>query len=586
MIHYRVSMPQPHSHLIEVEAYFPAVAGALDAVMAVWTPGSYLLREYARHLQDVTATTAGGEPLVVTRRDKRTFRVESNGRPVVFRYRVYANELTVRTSHLDGTHAAINGATVFLTSDAERNEPHHVVIGAPEGWVTHVALPRMGEAFVARDFDELVDSPFEIGAAPVFRFTVAGVPHELVIWGEPLPDTDRMVADLRRICEVQAQLFGGPLPFERYVFLLYLVDKGRGGLEHKASCSLLFPRFPLQSAKGWEDFLTLAAHEYFHLWNIKRVKPGALVPFDYSQENYTSLLWAFEGGTSYYDNLVVMRSGLMSPQRYLTRLGETLSLLQQTQGRRVQKLEDASFLAWIKAYRPDENSPNSAISYYLKGEVVCALLDLELRRATQNAKSLDDVMKLLWQRYGDESGVPEEGVEAAALEVGGQGLKPFFDRAIRSTEELDYGVFAHVGLEVRYRVREAAGDRGGTPPRRVGDTRPRGWLGITPRGNSTIGCVIDGSPAMEAGLYANDEIVALDGFKVDGSTLVNRCEDRAPGETVRVHVFRREKLLEVPVILRARPHDGAYLARIEAPSDDQRVAFRSWLGGGLEDVTA
>ncbi|XXF75905.1 PDZ domain-containing protein [Myxococcaceae bacterium GXIMD 01537] len=583
-IHYRVSMTRPHSHLFDVEARFPEGADVLDAVLPVWTPGSYLVREFARHLQDITAVGPDGEPLPVQRTDKRTVRVRAAGRAVTLRYRAYANELTVRTSHLDGSHGYFNGATLFLYTEATRHLPHHVTVVAPEGWTAFSALEREGDTFVARDYDELVDSPFEVGPHTPLRFSAAGVPHEVVVWGDPVQDPERLTEDLRRICEEEAKLFGG-LPMARYLFLVYLTDKGRGGLEHKASTALLFPRAGFQNARGWEDFLTLAAHEYFHLWNVKRVKPRALVPFDYAQENYTTLLWAFEGFTSYYDNLLVRRSGLMSAARYLTRLGETLTALHSTPGRKLQPLAEASLLSWVKHYRPDENTANSAISYYLKGEVVAVLLDLEIRRATQDAKGLDDVMRLLWSRYGDESGVPENGVEAAVAEVTGRDFTAFFDRAVRSTEELDYSVLAHAGLEVRTRVRESAGDKGGTAPRTRSSDKPKGWLGLTTKGNATVATVQDGSPAMEAGLYPEDELVALDGYKVDGAGLLGRCEERRPGDTVRVTLFRRDKLMEVPVVLGQKPADAAYLARVERPTDAQKAAYQAWLGASWDEST-
>lgn len=583
-VRYRVSMPQPHSHLYQVEARFPGEGDALTAVLPVWTPGSYLVREYARHLQEVSAATPDGEALPVQRVDKRTFRVPNRGRPVVLRYRVYANELTVRTSHLDGTHGYFNGATLFLYSEALRQRPHRVQVEAPADWGTFTALEMEGQEFVARDYDELVDSPFEVGPHTPFKFSAAGVTHQVVVWGEPHPDRERLLADLQKICETESALFGG-LPLKRYLFLIYLTDKGRGGLEHKASTALLFPRFGFTNPKGWEDFLTLAAHEYFHLWNVKRVKPKALVPFDYSQESYTSLLWAFEGATSYYDNLLVRRAGLMSASRYLTRLGETLTTLHGTPGRRYQPLGEASFSAWIKHYRPDENSPNSAISYYLKGEVVSALLDLEVRRATADRQSLDDVMRLLWTRYGDERGVPEDGVEAAAREVAGKDLTPFFDRALRSTEELDYSAFNHVGLELKPRVRESPADKGGTPPRWKGaDLRPRGWLGVVMKGASSIAHVLDGSPAMQAGLYPDDEVVALDGFKADGAGLVGRAEEKRPGEAVAVTLFRRDKLLTVPVTLGQKPADAVYLSRVDRPTDAQKAAYQKWLGASWDET--
>jgi predicted metalloprotease with PDZ domain len=581
-VRYRVSMPQPHSHLFEVEAHFPAL-DLLDAALPSWTPGSYLLREYARHVQDVTAEAEGGQALHVERTDKRTWRVESHGKPVVLRYRVYANELTVRTSHLDGSHGYFNGATLFLYAEPLRAIPHRVRINAPAGWSVFSALDRDGDELVAQDFDTLVDSPVEVGPHEPLSFVAHGVPHQVVLWGEPKPDVQRLVAELQKVCETEAAFFGA-LPTERYLFLIYLTDKGRGGLEHKSSTTLLYSRQGFSTQKGWEDFLTLAAHEYFHLWNVKRIKPRAMVPFRYGEEAYTRLLWAFEGTTSYYDTLLVRRAGLLSPQHYLTRLGEALSSLSATPGRLVQTLEEASLTAWVKYYRPDENSINSAVSYYLKGELVALCLDLTLRQLTSDAHSLDDVMRLLWERFGDGRGVPEDGVEAIAGEVAGQSLQPFFERALRSTEELDLGVLSQVGLVARTRVRESATDRGGTPPRlKSGEVRERGWLGVVPRSSSTLASVLQNSPAMEAGLYAEDEVVALDGEKVDAAGLLSRCDDKAPGTHVTVHVFRRDRLVEVPVTLGTRPADAVWLAPVDNPTDAQKASYRLWMSAGWEE---
>ncbi|MBL8910256.1 MAG: M61 family metallopeptidase, partial [Archangium sp.] len=510
------------------------------------------------------------------RLDKRSYRIEAHRKPVTLKYRVYANELTVRTSHLDGTHGYFNGATLFFYCEALRKNPCRVTIDAPKGWNTTVALERDGNTFLAADYDELVDSPFEIGTHTPIHFTAAGVPHEIVLWGDPQLDEKKLVGDLGRIIETEAAMFGG-LPMKRYVFFVYGTDKGRGGLEHKASTALLYPRTGFASSKGWEDFLTLCAHEYFHLWNVKRVKPLRLVPFDYSQENYTELLWFFEGGTSYYDNLLTRRAAQMSGSRYLTRLGESLTSLHTTPGRKVLPLAEASTVSWIKHYRPDENTANTAISYYLKGEIVCLLLDLTIRRATDDQKSLDDVCRLLWKRYGNESGVPEDGVEAACSEVAGTSLKDFFATGLRSTAELDYEVLSHVGLEVKFRPRESPADKGGTPPRPK-ERKVEGWLGIVPSSGSRIVTVLDGSPASVGGLYADDEVIALDGLKCDATQLTNRVEEKKPGETVKVTVFRRDKLIEVPVTLEAKPADGVYVQRVERPTDAQRAAYQSWLG--------
>lgn len=581
-VQYRVAMPLPHSHLFEVQATFPPGGKELLVALPVWTPGSYLVREYARHVQDLRVTDEHGNRVPFERVDKRSLRIVAADRAIRLTYRVYAHEMTVRTSHLDATHGYFNGATLFYYVEALRDREHRVSIEAPDDWRTTVALPHDGTDFVAANYDELVDSPFEVGTHTPLSFTAAGVPHEIALWGDLQLDEKKLVTDLTRIIETEAALFGG-LPMKRYVFLIYGTDKGRGGLEHKASTALLFPRAGLSSAKGWEDFLTLAAHEYFHLWNVKRIKPKRLVPFDYGQENYTQLLWFFEGGTSYYDNLHVRRAGLMSGARYLTRLGESLTALHTTPGRFVMPLIDASHLSWIKHYRPDENSANSAISYYLKGEIVCLLLDLHLRRATNDLKSLDDLMRVLWLRYGDESGVPENGIEAAAIELGGEQLKGFFVHALRSVAELDYSIFLHVGLELKRRVRESASDKGGTPPRAKSE-KPQGFLGIVPKASGAVAAVLDDTPAMEAGIYADDEIIALDGFKCDTNGLIARCEERRPGESVRITLFRRDKLHDVTVVLEPKPTDAAYLTRVDKPSDAQKAAYKAWLGVAWDEV--
>lgn len=577
-------MSQPHSHLFEVVAHFPPCGEEAVVSLPVWTPGSYLVREYARHVQGLSALTVDDQPLRHERLDKRSIRVHAGGKAFRLAYKVYANELTVRTSHLDGSHGYFNGATLFFYSEELRTREHRVAVHAPQGWRVTTALDSQGLDFIARDYDELVDSPFEVGPHTPLEFHAAGALHQVVLWGEPQLDSGRLLGDLSRVVETEAGFFGG-LPVKRYVFFVYATDKGRGGLEHKASTALLFPRSGFSTPKGWEDFLTLAAHEYFHLWNVKRIKPRALVPFDYGQENYTQLLWAFEGGTSYYDNLLVRRAGLMSPARYLTRLGESLTALHTTPGRKVLPLAEASLLSWVKHYRPDENTPNSAISYYLKGEVVCLLLDLTIRRATADQKSLDDLMRLLWERYGDERGVPEDGVENAAVELGGTAVQELLRQALYTTDELDYGALAHVGLEARFRVRESANDKGGAPPRvKSGEDKPRGWLGVLTRAAATIATVLDGSPAQQAGLYPEDEIVALDGIKADGAGLVSRTEEKRPGDQVTLTVFRRERLTEVKVTLGAKPADAVYLARVEKPTEAQRASYRAWLGAGWDEL--
>jgi len=559
-VRYRVGLDRRREHLYDIEVRFPASPRPLDVWLPVWTPGSYLVREFARHLQELRAfdgTTR--EPLPVGRLDKCTWRIGTPaGGETVLQYRVFARELSVRTSHLDETHGFFNGANLFVTSDAFRTAPCSVELVLPEGWRSFCALPERDGALHARDYDELVDSPVELGPHSVLDFTAAGKRHEVVIWGAGHHDAARLKRDLSAICDAEASLFGG-LPFERYLFIVHLTDQGRGGLEHAASTVLLFPRFHFKPKGRYEEFLSLAAHEYFHLWNVKRVRPKALVPFDYRREMHTELLWAMEGITSYYDTLMLRRAGLIDARRTLERFGEAITTIESQPGQRIQSLAESSFLAWIKHYRPDDNSPNSAVSYYVKGKVVALLLDLHLRVATDGSRSLDDLMRLLLERHGAE-GVPEDGVEAAALELGGPSLAPFLANAIHGVAELDYSILDRAGLVLRRRSKRGPGDKGGVPD---GDEDSRGWLGAEVKGGerALVSTVYTGSPAAQAGLSAEDELIAFDGFRVTASSLNERLQERHPGERVQLTLFRRDQLREVSVLLGERPATACYLEK-------------------------
>jgi predicted metalloprotease with PDZ domain len=575
-IRYHVAVERPHEHLFSVEARFPAGHRRLELWMPAWTPGSYFIREYARNVQELRAFDSSGAALPVERSSKDAWILENRaGGEILVRYRVYANELTVRTSFLDGSHGYFNGASMFVTSDAHRSMPCELTVSLPEGWRAFCALPSREGALRAESYDELVDSPVELGPHQPLSFVAAGKPHEIVLVGEAPIDRKKLVADLARICETEAAMFGG-LPFERYLFIVHLTEKSRGGLEHRASCSLQYPRFGLRQGKGWEEFLALASHEYFHLWNVKRILPRALVPFRYRSETYTRLLWAMEGITSYYDMLLLRRAGLVDGRLFLEKLGETITAVESAPGRHVLSLEESSLLAWVKLYRPDENTPNSAISYYTKGEAVAALLDLRIRTATSSRKSLDDVMRLLFARYGGGDGVPEDGVEAACREIAGDGLADFFERSLRSVEELDYATFDTAGLSLRRRVRKGPADKGGTP----GDEAKSVWLGVElkPGDRAVVATSYSGSAAAREGLYAGDEIVALDGFRVSASSLQERLATREPGDRARLALFREDRLLELELTLEARPADACYLERRPDATAGQKALFEAWLG--------
>ncbi len=574
---YRLSLPEPHTHLFHVEATVDGAGGEVELVFPVWTPGSYLVREFARHLEGIAADDGEGRRLAVERIDKHRFRVRADGAArAVLRYRVYANELSVRTCHLDGTHGYLNGAAVFPYARGREAEPHALEVLAPPGWRVATALDGGPIVFTARDYDELADSPVEIGTHGSVAFTAHGKPHEIAIWGRGNLDHSRLAEDARRIAETLGTLMGG-LPYDRYLFILHLTEKRRGGLEHARSTTLDVQRMSFFPREVYEETLGLFSHELFHVWNVKKLRPAAFVPYDYGREQYTRLLWWFEGATSYYENAALARAGILEPRRWLELLGRALTVLERTPGAGKMSLEDASFLAWVKHYRPDENSSNSAVSYYLKGELVAFGLDLALRRA---GRSLDDLLKALQARY-ERAGVPEDGVERVAAELlGADAARRFFDRFVRGTEPLDLDL-DFLGVRLRRRPAQAFEDKGGTPPKGDDGKPQAGFLGVEladgPR--LSVRSVREGSPAHRAGLYAEDEIVAEDGFRVDRGALWDRLCERGPGGELRLTVFRRDELVDVSAVLAEAPADTAWLETVPEPAPAQREAFEAWSGG-------
>jgi predicted metalloprotease with PDZ domain len=576
---YRLSFPQPHTHLIDVDARYAELSGdSVELRMAAWTPGSYLVRDYARHVQELVAESESGRALVVTKVDKATWRVSLAGaHEVRVRYRVFAHELTVRTSHVDATHAFVNGAPTFLWIEARAGEPHAVRVDAPAGW-TVVGGPAAGvTAWEAADLDELLDTPIHAGPGPVVAIEAAGRTADLTTWGrfdEPAAiSTEQLAADTGKIMDAYARLFGG-VPYDRYAFLLMLAPNAHGGLEHKRSCALLGSSYAFTARKKYEDLLELVSHEYFHLWNVKRIRPRVLGPFDYGRENYTRSLWVAEGITSYYDRYTLRRARLMGGKRYLEKLAEEWGSLLAVPGRRRQSVEESSYDAWIKLYRPDENSANSTVSYYLKGAVVALCLDLEIRRRSGGRRSLDDVMVRLWREYGErDRGFADGDVQLEMERAVDLDLGSFFERCVRGREDPDLeGVLRSAGLTLRAKV-EKDGDEVKTP----------GWLGVNLKG-ATVSTALAGGPAEQAGLYAGDEIVAVNGFRADDKGLAERLAARRPGDRVRVAFFRRDELGEVEVTLGEKPPTWE-IVPAEHASENERALRAQWLGedAGLDE---
>ncbi|MEY3303809.1 MAG: hypothetical protein RLZZ139_2182 [Cyanobacteriota bacterium] len=571
---YRLSIPEPENHLLEVEL---AIADwqdeFIDLKLPVWTPGSYLVREYAKHLQDFEATDAMGNPLSWQKISKNHWQVKyasNSNHPkdttIKIRYRIFCNELTVRTNHIDRTHAFLTGAAVFMYVPEHQQKPYTVEIGEiKDNWQIATALPALENAtntFYAKDFDTLVDSPFEIGMHQRYEFTVLDKPHSFVVWGQHNADMQRIVKDTAAIVAVEAEIFGG-LPYDRYDFILH-AGKGFGGLEHKNSTVLLYNRLGFRKEESYLQFMNLVAHEFFHTWNVKRIRPKALEKFDYDNENYTSSLWFSEGTTSYYDQIFPLRAGLYDAKHYLKLVSKAITRLQTTFGRNVQSLYDSSFDTWIKLYRPDPNTHNNQISYYLKGELVSLLLDLLIRSKTNNLRSLDRVMQIMWERFGkEEIGFSEAELHEVIETVAGVDLSNFWNDYLYGTKELDYNYYLEpFGLELRTSRQ---------------DIPFTGMTLKTKNGLAEIEKVEFGSPAQKAGLSTGDMVIAIAGIRVTAENFSDRLRDYVSGETIAVTTFQQDLLQTVEVTLQAPICNHFDLVQITNPSPNQELNLRLWL---------
>jgi predicted metalloprotease with PDZ domain len=581
---HRLAIPAPQNHFVEVETVLAGVLPAeLVLFMPVWAPGSYLVREYARHVERLSVDA----PARVTKIRKNAWRVEKSGAdPVVVRYRVYANELTVRTSHVDDTHAFLVGAGIFLGIEGHLDASARIELDVPAAWRVATALKAVEGGFaapvpVARehvrsivlqapDFDTLVDSPIELGTHREERFTVLGVPHRYSIWpadGVPERKLPKLVEDTTAILAKEAALFGGAFPYDAYELLLHISPRARGGLEHRSSAALIAAPAAFGSRAGYLDVLSLVAHEVFHAWNVKRIRPAGLTPYRYEEECYTRLLWWFEGATSYYDWRVLALAGVCTVEEYLDHLAGELAYLDGTPGRLVQALEETSFDAWIKLYRPDENSTNSTVSYYRKGEVVCALLDLEMRARTSGRGTLDHVLAHLWTEYGaKERPVPEDGMLAIFELVAGVPMGDLFDAWVRSAAEVDpTAALARVGLTLERTSRTEA---------------PACSLGVRVRtdGNRAfVASVTRDSAAARAGIDPGDELLGVGGARVEGGVEAT-LRGRAQGDVVDVLVSRDGRIVTKRACLDAPRLDVVKLAANPDATPAARAALRAWLG--------
>lgn len=595
MIRYQITSKDPATHYFNVSILIdnPDADGQCLR-LPNWIPGSYMIRDFSRHLISMDASV-DGKKLQVSQQDKSNWRVEPCTGALCIEYLVYARDLSVRGAHLDHTHGYYNGTSVFLEVVDRTDESCEVLIEKPtadycQNWQLATTLVRKeAEEFgfgryQAQDYDDLIDHPVEMGEFKLIRFEACAVPHDIILTGRFNCDEDRLARDLTAICEHHIRFFGEPAPVNYYQFQVLVVGDGYGGLEHRASTSLLCSRDSLPQpgeskvTDNYRDFLGLCSHEYFHTWNVKRIKPAVYQPYDLQQEVYTELLWAFEGITSYYDDLALVRSGLIEEADYLQLLAQTMTRVARGKGSGRQSAAESSFNAWTKFYKQDENAQNAIVSYYAKGTLIALCIDLKMRALSNGRQSLDTVMAELWQRWqASGEGVDTNSIQELIGDLVSTDLQSFLDQLINQADNLPLSeLLASVGIEVVKRGAINQADKGG---KIVDEPLPEVSFGAflkEQNGGLQIIRVDEDGSAQKSGLAAEDQIIAVDGIKLSLEKFEGRIALAKPGDTWKVHAFRRDELQEFEVGLLAAAKHTIVLQ----VTDQYEAARRAWLAGG------
>lgn len=586
---YSIRPADPAAHLFEVRLTIadPDPAGQVLGLPA-WIPGSYMIRDYARHVVAIRAESDGLN-VVLDKLDKSRWQAAPVERELTVIAEVYAFDESVRGAHLDTTHGFFNGTCVFLEPEGFEDRACEVEILAPDKphgkhWRVATSLESDGAPvygfgrYKAGNYAELIDHPVEMGELTIGEFTIRDIPHVFAIRGRHAADMARLCHDVETLCTTQHEFLGTPQDLDRYVFLLHAPGDGYGGLEHAWSSSLVASRgsLPPRGLEGMSDeyrtFLGLVSHEYFHLWNVKRMKPARFRPYDLTRETHTGLLWVFEGITSYYDDRMLLRSGLITIESWLELVGQTMTRVRRGAGRLRQSVEASSFDAWTKFYKQDENAGNAIVSYYAKGSLIALALDLKLREDTGGKVSLDDVMRECWQRFGETGqGMGEGEFEAVCDETSGLVLDDFFANAVRGTGELPLdGLLERHGIRVRYRAAAGGADKGGKPAE-AGMPVAFGAKLAERDGATFVTTVANGTPAEKAGLAARDQLLALDGLRVGAGTLDKTLRRFRPNDTASLTVFRGDELMELSLRFTKPVEDTVYLELVDDPGEEARA---------------
>ncbi len=569
-VDYTVRLDRARNQIVRIEATVANPGDAAEFILPTWRPGRYGILDFAADVRIWDATDQSGNALPVQKIRKNAWRVDSAGaESVTFGYDIFANDLGLRTRHADDSHVFLNGSSIFVLNPPTRETPHLVRLdGMPEDWTIASGLPAGDDAhtLVAANYDVLVDSPIEIGTHRSIAFEVDSTPYEIAIWGECAKDDDELVEDFTKIIEACIDIFDS-VHFDRYVFLIHSADGIGGGTEHLNSTIMQTRPGSFESSSSYRGFLGLVTHEFFHTWNVKNFRPAGITPYDYDRENYTTSLWIAEGCTSYYDDLLLARTGQRSVRNYLDSLQGSIGSVLSNPGKNFMSVEQASYDAWLKAWGPSSpDHRNTTVSIYTHGAMVTFGLDLLIRRETAGERSFDDVMRLMNERYPlDKGGYTPEQFQATVAEVAGTDVSDFFARHIAGREEIPFAeLIGVVGLSLERRSDE-----------------PEPFAGVSLRdsgGKAVVSRVIDDSPAFETGLILNDEIVAANGKSVDAGSWNNLVSESDPGDVIRVGLFRRGEFREVDLTVAGVVPERYRIDYLEVPTDEQKANYESWTG--------
>ena len=585
MIRYQVGFEQANAHLFDVKLNINfALHKGQQFYLPDWIPGSYMIRDFSKNIVSLKANSKG-KSVSIEKISKSCWQLLNDVECLEILYQVYAWDLSVRSAHLDNQHAFFNGTSLFLAIDGYESEQHKVLISASSiaqknNWQLATAMPSIAidsagfGKYESQSYEEVIDHPFEIANFQSLEFIVNKTVHKMVFTEAPADvDWSRVSKDVQKICETEIQFFGDEQPpFNYYLFMTFVLKNGFGGLEHRASTALHcsaddLPRIgenPEVVDHNYRRFLSLCCHEYFHNWNVKRIKPARFLSMRLNKETHTELLWFFEGITSYYDELLMVRSGVIDTKTYLDMLAQTLTRTYRSKGRHNQTVAESSFDAWTKFYKQDENAVNAIVSYYAKGALIAFALDMEIRNRTEEKSSLDDLMRLVWRQHGKiEKGVGETQIQQIVRELVGESMSEFFREALYSTADLPLDkYFKHLGIEFQLLPQILQSEKGGFIEKAKQRT-PLSFLGLTHKKHAVgaeVVSVVTGSCASEAGLSNGDIIIAIDNEQISSTELDQMVSKLPIGREVTIHYFRRAKLYLTTCVLQEADANTVYLS--------------------------